>query len=147
MTPAVTTRDIPVHPPQPSRSRTLALVAAGGITLLALLVLTFALQHATQTPAPSPHVVGQRPPAPAVDSVPAPAPTPPEATPTPPEAAPPPLPTPPPVAQSLQTSEVDAGTRRHRHDRVPRDTTATRPTIRRTGTRVERTQRGGFIIR
>jgi len=139
MTPAVTTRDIPIHPSRPPRSRTLALVAAAAITCVALVVLTVALQHATQTPAP--RAVVHRPPTPAAVD---PAPPPPEAAPTPPMV--PPLPTPPPVAQSLQTPEEDAGARRHHHGRVRRDP-PTRPPIRRPGARVERTQQGGFIIR
>ena len=141
MTPAVSTRDIPIHPSRPPRSRTLALAAAAAITCVALVVLSVALQHATQTPALATRTVVHRPPTPAAV-----APTPPEVVPPPPEVVPPSLPAAPPVAQSLQSPAEDAGARRRHHGRVRRDP-PTRPPIRRPGARVERTQQGGFIIR
>ena len=161
MTPAVTTRDVPIRAPRPPRSRTLALAAAGALTLVALLVLTVAIQHAARIPAAAARPATMHRPAPppaappeaaAQPAVPPPTepaaaqPTEPAAQPAEP-AAQPAAPVEPaaPVVQSLQ-SPPEANPRRHHRERVRRNV-PTEPARRRPGAHVERTQGGGFIIR
>jgi serine/threonine-protein kinase len=142
MTPEVTTRDISLHPSPPTRSRTVLLAAA--ITFVVLALLTIAIQRASHVVATSPAVSSRRPTPFTSPERPAEGPGTPIAPATAPSTAPAPLPLPP-VTQMLQSASESAS-RRERRNRSRRDARVDdrhgRPSVR-----VERTPRGGFIIR